>query len=135
MPGKCTVVQQVLAPGVTLLRVSLLLRYRTFFRSLLTSPSPEVQDTALLAPQDLRTSVGANLTVIREESGLNPWTCPLGGLKAALLWAEEVPIPAADIWRVPYMKRLFVKQLHHYYSRDYKEVQRVNDPLDSLVTA
>ena len=46
--------QQVLSPATPSLRVSLLLRFRTFFRSLLTSPSPEVQVAALLAARDLR---------------------------------------------------------------------------------
>jgi hypothetical protein len=127
-------VQQVLAPGVTSLRVSLLLRYRTFFRSLLTSPSPEVQVAALLAARDLRSSVGSNLALLREETGLDPWTCSPGELRAALLQAEAVPVPAADAWRVPYTRRLLAERLHDFYSGDDKEVQRVTGLLDSLVT-
>ena len=36
----CRTYLQVLAPEITSLRVNLLLRFRTFFRSLLVSPSP-----------------------------------------------------------------------------------------------
>jgi hypothetical protein len=126
--------QQVLAPGATSLRVSLLTRYRTFFRSLLDSPSPEVQVAALLAARDLRSSVGSNLALLREESGLDPWTVAPGRLKAALLRAEETPVPAADAWRVPYMWRLLEERLQHYYCGNKEEEKRVQGLLDSLVT-
>ena len=75
-------VQQVLAPGVPSLRVNLLLRFRGFFRSLLTSPIPEVQVAALLAARDLRSSVGSNLALLGEETGLEPWTCSWAKLRA-----------------------------------------------------
>jgi hypothetical protein len=127
-------VQQVLAPGVTSLRVSLLLRFRTFFRSLVTSPSPEVQVAALLAARDLRSSIGSNLALLRAESGLDPWTCSPGRLREALLRAEEVPVPPADAWRAPYMERLLAERLVHFYSGNDKEVQRVQGLLDSLAT-
>ena len=126
--------QQVVAPGVTSLRVSLLLRFRTFFRSLVTSPSPEVQVAALLAARDLRSSVGSNLALLREESGLDPWTVAPGRLKAALLRAEEAPVPAADAWRVPYMWRLLEERLQHHYCGNSVEEKRVQGLLDSLVT-
>ena len=48
--------------------------------------------------------------------------------------AEEAPVPAADAWRIPYMQRLLAERLHHFYSGDDKEVQRVTGLLDSLVT-
>jgi hypothetical protein len=125
-------VQQVLAPGVTSLRVSLLLRFRTFFRSLVTSPSPEVQVAALLAARDLRSSIGSNLALLQDESGLNPWTCSPGRLRAALLQAEEVPVTSAEAWRAPYMGRLLAERMAHFYSGNDKEVQRVQGLLDSL---
>ena len=125
--------QQVLAPGMPSLRVDLLVRYRKFFRSLLTSPSPEVQVAALLAARDLRSSAGSNLALLQEETGLDPWTCSVGQLRSALLQAEEVPVPAADAWCVPYMRRLLQERLHHFYSGDKEQEQRVQGLLDSLV--
>ena len=126
--------QQVLAPGTPSLRTDLFLRYRTFFRSLLTSPSPEIQVTALLAARDLRSSTGSNLAVLREETGLDPWTCSVGQLGAALLQAEQVPVPAADAWRVGYMQRLLQERLQFYYSGNTEEELRVQGLLDALVT-
>ena len=66
-------VQTVLAPHVTSLRVNVLTRFRGFFRSLLDSPSWEVAVVATLAARDVRSSVGANLKLILRESRLDPW--------------------------------------------------------------
>ena len=126
--------QQVLAPGVTSLRVNLFMRFHTFFRSMLASPSPEVQVVARLAARDLRSSVGSNLALLREESGgLDPWTSPPGRLKAALQLSEESPIQTADAWRVPYMWRLLGERLQHFYNGDTEEEERVAGLLNDLV--
>ena len=126
--------QQVLAPKVTSLRVNLLLRFRTFFRSLLTSPSPEVQVAVRLAARDIQSSVGSNLALIRKESGgLDPWTSSPGQLKTALLKAEIVPVPAEDAWRIPYLRRLLDERTAHFYSGETKEEERVSSLINSLV--
>ena len=93
------ILQQVLAPGVTSLRVNLLMRFRTFFRSLLVSPSQEVQVAVRLAARDIQTPVGSNLALLRQESGgLDPWTYSPGQLRAALLKSEALPVPDRDSW-------------------------------------
>ena len=126
--------QQVLAPGVTSLRVNLLLRFRTFFRSLLVSPSPEVQVAVRLASRDLRSSVGSNLALLRHESGgLDPWTASPGKLKEALVKAEEAVVPVEDVWRIEYMKRLLTERLTHHYNGNKEEEKRTGKLLDSLV--
>ena len=125
--------QQVLAPGVASLRVSLLMRYHKFFRSLLTSPSPEVQVAALLAARDLRSSAGSNLALLQEETGLDPWMCSVAQLRGALLQAEQVPVPPADAWRVIYMRRLLRERLQHFYSGDKEQENHVQGLLDALV--
>ena len=126
-------VQQVLTPGTPSLRVNLLLRFRTFFRSLLISPSPEVQVAALLAARDLRSSIGSNLALLRKETGLDPWTCSAQQLRTALLQAEEVPVPPEDAWRAPYMWKLLEERLQHYYCGNKEEERRVQGLLDNLV--
>ena len=127
------ILQQVLTPGIPSLRVNLLMRFHTFFRSLLVSPSPEVQVAALLAARDLRSSLGSNLALLREESGLDPWTCSPGHLRAALQLADEVPVPEEDAWCVPYTWRLLEQRLQHYYSGNTEEEEQVQSLLDSLV--
>ena len=100
-----------------MLQVNLLLRFRTFFQSLLSSPSPEVQVTARLAARDLQSSVGSNLALLQEESGsLDPWTVSPGQLRAALLWTEAEPVREEDSWRIPCLHRLLTEQLLHHNS-------------------
>ena len=95
--------------------MNLLLRFRTFFRSLLVSPSHEVQVAVRLAARDIRSPVGSNLALLRKESGgLDPWTCSPGQLKAALVKSEAVPVPDADTWRLPYLRRLLTERTNHY---------------------
>ena len=126
--------QQVLAPEVTSLRVNMLLRYRTFFRSLLESPSPEIQVAVRLAARYVQSSVGSNLALIQKESGgLDPWTSSPGQLKAALLQAEIVSGPADDAWRIPYLRRLLTERTTHFYNGDTQEEERVQSLIDSLV--
>ena len=126
-------VQQVLTPGMPSLRVNLLLRFKKFFQSLVTSPSPEVQVAALLAARDIRSTVGSNLALIREETSLDPWTCSKGQLRAALLQSEVVPVKDEDAWRSPYMWRLLQERLLHYYNGDTENEKRVQGLLDALV--
>ena len=126
--------QQVLAPGVTSLRVNLLLRYRAFFRSLLNSPSPEVQVAVRLAARDIRSSVGSNLALLRKESGgLDPWTAGPGQLKKALLQKEASAVPPVDAWRVPFLQRLLEERLQYFYTGDKVQEKRVQGLIDSLV--
>ena len=44
-----------------------------FFCSLITSPSSEVMVVAMLAARDVRNSLGKNLSLVRETTGLNLW--------------------------------------------------------------
>jgi hypothetical protein len=126
-------VQQVLAPHVTSLRVQTLCKFRGFFRSLLDSPSPEVAVVARLAARDLRSSVGANLALIRRETGLDPWAAGPGHLRAALLAADRVEVPESDVWRVPYLWRLLAKRLQAHYTADTATEKGLQALIDSLV--
>ena len=113
--------------------MDLLVRYRKFFKGLKKLPSPEVQVAALVAVQDIRSSVGANLALLKEETGLDPWTCSAGQLRGALSQAEKYPVLAADLWRVPYMSQLLKLRQQYSYSGDKEQEQRVQSLLDSLV--
>ena len=86
VPRHCRtfLVQTVLAPHDGSLRASLLNRSVGFFRGLLDSPSREVTVMALLASRDVRSSLGSNLALVQELSGLNPWMAGPAHLRAAL---------------------------------------------------
>ena len=66
-------VDHVLSPGVSSVRVDILSKFVGFFRALLSSTSPEVSFMAYLVGRDQRTTNGRNLRLIRDASGLDPW--------------------------------------------------------------
>ena len=126
-------VQQVLAPHMTSLRVQTLCKFRGFFRSLLDSPSSEVAVVARLAARDLRSSVGTNLALLQRETGLDPWVIGAGHLRAALLGADKVVVPDVDKWRVPYLERLLAERLQAYYIADTLAEEQLTVLINSLV--
>ena len=126
-------VQQVLAPHMTSLRVQTLCKFRGFFRSLLDSPSSEVAVVARLAARDLRSSVGTNLALLQRETGLDPWVIGAGHLRAALLAADKVVVPDVDKWRVPYLERLLAERLQAYYIADTLAEEQLTVLINSLV--
>ena len=126
-------VQQVLAPHVTSLRVQILCKFRGFFRSLLDSPSTEVAVVARLAARDLRSSVGTNLALLQRETGLDPWVVGPGHLRAVLLDKARVVVPDQDKWRVPYLERLLAERLQAYYTADTLAEEQLTVLINSLV--
>ena len=135
VPRACRtfLVQSVLAPHVPSLRASLLHRAIGFFHGLLASPSPEVTVVARLAARDLRSSLGANLALVREETGLDPWVARKGELRAALDAADLAPVPQLDSWRAPYLVKLLTARLQAHYMADKEEEQRLQSLINSLV--
>ena len=83
-------VQQVLSAGLTSARVDIMTRYVGFYRSLVRSSSHEVAVLAGLAGQDIRSTTGSNLRLLRELTGLDPIAFGSSRLKEALIQAELV---------------------------------------------
>ena len=88
---------------------------------------------ALLAARDIRSSVGANLALVRAETGLDPWVAGRGELQAALQAADRAPVPQQDSWRVPYLGKLLAARLQAHYAAESEEEQRLKSLIDSLV--
>ena len=137
VPRSCRtyLVQEVLAPHVPGLQASLLSRFVGFFRGLLTSPSNEVTVIALLGARDIRSSLGSNLALIREMTGLDPWVVGRGQLRAALEAADMREVPMQDAWRVPYLKKLLAARLLAYYKAEEEEVEKLQELICSLVSS
>ena len=76
VPRACRsyLVDTVLAPHVDNLRASLLHRQVGFFHGMIRGPSKETAVAALLASRDKRTSIGANLALIVDMTGLDSWS-------------------------------------------------------------
>ena len=135
VPRACRtfLVESVLAAHVPSLRASLQHRAIGFFRGLLASPSPEVTVVALLAARDIRSSLGANLALVRAETGLDPWEAGRGELQAALEAADRAPVPQQDSWRVPYLGKLLTARLQAHYAADREEEKRLQGLINTLV--
>ena len=125
--------QTVLAPQVSSLRVSLLHREVEFFHGLLASPSLEVTVAALLLARDLRSTAGANLALVREVSGLDPWTAGKRKLQAALEAADQLPVPPKDSRRIPVLHKLLSARLTAHYHANTEEEVQLHELIDSIV--
>ena len=75
-------------------------RYVTFLRSLRESCSKEVSVLVHLVGRDIRTTTGNNLHLVKDLSGLDPWSCTSKEVKKKL--AERIKLaPDQDLWRIP----------------------------------
>ena len=136
VPRNCHtyLVEEVLAAGVANLEASLLLRFHGFFKGLLASPSHEVAVVALLAARDRRSTLGSNLTHLREMTGLNPWTVGRSQLKTALELALRREVPVQDLWRPQLLQKLLSARSEAHYSADMVEEERIATLINSLVS-
>ena len=137
LPRNCKnyFIGSLLAPEVTPPRVSLLCRFHRFFRSLLDSPSKEIRMMACLSARDIRTSLGSNLSHIREETGLDPWLFGGTRMKNALLIASKSEIPIKEIWRVPLLEKYIHERTIAHYNGDTSTEDTLNNLIYSLVTS
>ena len=128
-------VQQVLCCGQTSAKVGIMGRFVTFFHSLRNSAIREVQILSRLFARDIRSTCGRNLQYIREVTGLDPWTAPLGRLKAALAAQETVEVDAHDRWRISYLWSLLSQRGEAHYLAQDDQVERLTetDLINSLV--
>ena len=78
---------------------------------------------ALLASRDVRSTVGANLALVRGKTGLDPWTAGRNELRAALEAAELSPVPPMDMRRIPSVN----------YRADQEELDRQQELINSIV--
>ena len=108
------ILEQVLAPHCPPVMQILLARFHTFFLSLLESPSSEVRIIARLAARDLRTSLGSNLRLLKEKSGLDPWIATPATMKRELRQGCQTEIPEKEKWRLPYLEKLLNARLWAY---------------------
>ena len=125
-------VQTVLDGGFTSAKVDILTRYAGFFQSLRKSPCHEVRVMAGLAGRDLRTTTGANLRLLKDLSGLDPWVVGSSRLKEALVKKESCEVPPLDQWRIPYLCSLLERRQVLHYQGDKEEEEEVCDLIDSL---
>ena len=81
----------------------------------------------------VRSTVGSNLTLLRNKTGLDPWAVGRGHLKAALELATRREVPELDFWRPQLLQKLLSARLEAHYSADLVEEERITNLIDSLV--
>ena len=98
-------VDHLLSCGLSSVRVDTLARYTKFVRGLLSSPSMEVSVMCGVAKEDIRSVTGANMALLREETGLNLAKASTVQVKEKLL-RNTVEVPDNDSWRLAYLGKL-----------------------------
>ena len=107
-------VDRMLACGISHTRDDILARYVTFLKALRKSPSKEVSVLVNIVGRDIRTTTGNNLHLVRDLTGLDPWSCSSGQVKK-VLGDRLSKVPAQDMWRLGYPVKLLEKrgEAHH----------------------
>ena len=112
----------------------ILRNFAGFFQSLLCSSSTEISVLARLAARDIRSSLGKNIKIIRDLTGLDPWTAPKQQLRSALELGLQTTVPEVDFWRTKYLANLLAERSEAHYRADEEEVCRLSSLVESLVT-
>ena len=126
-------VQQILCCGFTSAKTDILTRFIKFFESLRTSASVEVQMMSRMISRDVRSTLGKNLRMISDLSGLNPWLTSLPKMQEALIANETVPVPTGDEWRIPYLCKLLSQRSDAYNEARDEDAELLSSYIKSLV--
>ena len=109
-------VDHLLSSGISNVKTDILAQYVGFFRSLRCSPSQEVRILANMMGRDMQSCTGHNLAYLREETGLDPWSCNSRQVRLALVKEDKLAVvPRQDQWRLPYLAKLLVERGERYY--------------------
>ena len=95
----------MLSCGISHVKTDIVAKYVKFFKSLRESPSREVSVLSHIVARDVRITTGNNLHMIRDMTGLDPWSCLGHQVKKVL--GEKLPeVPQQDSWRLLYFEKL-----------------------------
>ena len=87
-----------------------------------------------LSARDLRTSVGTNVRLIEEKTGLNPWIYGNSRVKANLIQNNISEFPKHEEWRLPLLDKYLCLRTFAYDNGDEEEEATLNGLIHSLVT-
>ena len=85
-----------------------------------------------IVSRDLQCTTAKNLKLVRDSSGLNPWTAGPYKLKEALHQNQMVDIPQQDVWKVGYLRSLLgqLQEAKHLVQED--KTKYIQGLIDSL---
>ena len=122
-------VDVVLSCGISHVKTDILANYVKFFRSLRESPSREVLVLSHIVARDVRTTTGNSLQLLREMTGLDPWSC-LGHQVKKVLGEKVTEVPQQDSWRLLYLQKLLEQRGEMYYRME--DTTQLTELIDSI---
>ena len=122
-----------LAGGLVSARREILGRFHGFFRSLLNSPSREVNILARIASKDIRSTTAKNLRLLEDETGGMTWSANKHKVQERLLQGEP-GVPEVDGWRIRYLGSLLEQRdiLKYQGLEESDPAQLLQSLIDSL---
>ena len=121
-------VQEVLSCGQDKISTRLLMKFKKFHASLLTSPSKEARMMVRIAQGDIRTNTGSNIRLIQEKTGNRDMSSK--ELRDLLRKKDTIEVPKQDFWRPRYLKKLLVERRDKYLrANSQEELQSLIDSL------
>ena len=125
-----------LSGGLVSSRTDILGRYLGFYRSLLSSPSKEVNILARIVAKDIRSTTAKNLRLLEVETEGLTWASSKTNVKGKLL-QNKPRIPEQDQWRIQYLGHLLEQrdQMKYAGQEDDVQVEWVQSLIDSLCTS
>ena len=122
-------VDRVLSCGISHVKTDIISKYVKFFLSLRESPSMEVSVLSLIVARDVRTTTGNNLQLLREMTGLDPWSC-LGHQVKKVLGEKLAEMPQQDSWRLLYLQKLLEQRGEMYYRME--DTTQLTELIDAI---
>ena len=135
VPRACRtyIVQQVLSPDIPCMRTKVLSRFHGFFLGLLQSPSREIQTAARISARDIRRNLGANVRLLYDTTGVDPWDESPNTVKRLIREKEMVHVDEDDLWRLSYLRRLLSERTVAHYQHEQDKEESLQSLIDSLV--
>ena len=117
-------------------RIDILGRYLGFYRSLLSSPSREVNILARIVAKDIRSTTAKNLRLLEVETEGMTWSTSTSRVKEKLLQSKP-RVPQEDHWSMKYLGNLLEQrdQLKYAGLEDGVQVELIQSLIDSLCSS
>ena len=85
---------------------------------------------ANLVSRDVQTTTGANLRLIKRETGLSAWSTGQDKLKDALVRHEIAPVEEREKWRIPFLNKLLIQKQELFYLGE--DIDNISELINSL---
>ena len=112
------------------IKTEIMARYGKFFTSLRKCKSLEVQHMAEIVRQDVRSTTGKNLSLIRAKTGVNSVTVPSRIVRETVPRAE---VPVYQEWRLSLLQTLLKQRLE--MDAQMLDTSLISDMIDSLCSS